>query len=321
MRAITINNFGGRDTLTLADDVPTARFGEDEVLIAVKAAGVNPVDAKIREGKLAGRLPHEFPLIPGWDAAGIIAGIGENVTSFLPGDEVFAYCRKPVVQYGTYAEYVAVPTSFVAKKPVSLSFEEAAAVPLACLTAYQSLFEGINLHQGETVLIQAAAGGVGSFAVQLAALRGAFVIGTARSVNHEYIRSLGVGRAIDYTLNDVSSLVGNEFPAGIDAVFDTIGGEATFTGMDLLKPGGRIVSILTPKDERVEEYARKNDLRYEYVFVRPDAGQLEQIARLFAAGKLHVHIDGTFPLEQAAEAQAQIESRHTKGKIVLTIPR
>lgn len=262
---------------------------------------------------------HRFPLIPGWDAAGIIEDTGGGVTAFRAGDEVYAYCRKPVVQYGCYAEYVTVPESFVARKPSTLSFEEAASVPLAGLTAFQSLFEAAKLQKGETILIQAAAGGVGSFAVQLAVHHGAYVIGTAQSVNHNYVSSLGAGRLIDYTRADFQSVIKSEYPTGIDVVFDTVGGDATFTAMETLKPKGRMVSILMPKNEVVEKIAAQKDFRYDYVFVRPDAGQLEKMARLFDSGKLKTHISTVLPLEQAAKAHAMIESGHTRGKIVLSV--
>jgi NADPH2:quinone reductase len=318
MRAITINKFGGIENLALAE-VPIPEPGDKEVLIRVKAAGVNPVDCKIREGKLAMRLPHRFPLIPGWDAAGVVTAAGPGVTRFKPGDEVFAYCRKPVVQYGAYADYIVLPELSVAGKPRSLSFEEAASIPLAALTAYQSLFEALNLHNGETILIQAAAGGVGGFAVQLAALQGASVVGTARGVNHDYVLNLGAERVIDYTVNEIGSVITAGFPDGIDAVIDTIGGEATFAVMDVLKRNGRMVSITTPKSALIEEMVKEKNIRYEYVFVRPEAGQLEKLASLIDAGKIRTHLSTVLPLEDAAEAHRLMESGHTKGKIVLTL--
>ena len=318
MKAIIIDEFGGQDRLTLAD-VPAPEPGSGEVLIRVKAAGVNPVDTKIREGRLALRLPHRFPLIIGWDAAGVVEATGPGVTAFKPGDDVYAYCRKPVVQFGAYAEYIVLPVQSVARKPSTLSFEEAASVPLAALTAYQSLFEAVNLHNGETILIQAAAGGVGGFAVQLAALQGAYVIGTARGSNHEYVLNLGADRVIDYTTDEFRSVIRKDFPDGIDAVFDTIGGDATFAALEVVKHCGCMVSIAMPKDAAVEEKIREKNIRYEYVFVRPDAGQLEKLATLIDAGKIGTHLSAVLPLEQAARAHSLIESGHTKGKIVLTI--
>lgn len=318
MKAIVIHEFGGRDKLTLAE-IPTPEPGDGEVLIKVKAAGVNPVDWKIREGMLAKRLPHRFPLIPGWDAAGIVAATGRGVGVLLPGDEVCAYCRKPLIQYGTYAEFVAVPEQSVARKPAALSFEEAAAVPLAGLTAWQSLFEAINLQSGETILIQAAAGGVGGFSVQLAALQGAEVIGTARATNHDYVISLGASRVIDYTTDDFRSVVRAAFPEGIDAAFDMIGGKTTFAAIEVLKRNGRMVSIVMPKDKTIEEKAKNKDIQYGYVFVRPDAGQLAKLTALIDAGKIRVRLSAMLPLEEAANAHEMMETGHTRGKIVLTV--
>lgn len=318
VKAIVLHEYGGREKLA-PEEVPDPVPAAGEVLIRVKAAGVNPVDWKIREGQLAMRLPHRFPLIPGWDAAGIIAEVGEGVTSFTAGDAVYAYCRKPVVQYGTYAEYVVVPETSVALKPSSLSFEEAAAVPLSGLTAYQSLFEAVDLQSGEVVFIQAAAGGVGSFAVQLAAQQGAQVIGTARAGNHDYVLALGASRVIEYTAENYREVVKAAFPDGVDVAFDLLGGDDTYTTMKLVKPRGRMVSLLV--SEKAVDAARvmAADIAYRYVFVRPVAAHLEKLATLVDAGKLRVHLAATLPLEEAARAHAMIESGHTRGKIVLTL--
>ncbi|MGD8531082.1 MAG: NADP-dependent oxidoreductase, partial [Syntrophobacterales bacterium] len=198
MKAIAINEFGGRDKLQLID-LPVPEVVEGEILVQVKAAGVNPVDWKIREGYLKDLFSHQFPVILGWDAAGLVEGVGNGVTRFKSGDEIFAYCRKPIVHGGAYGEYILLKEEHAALKPKNISFEEAASIPLAALTAYQSLFDAANLQPGETILIHAAAGGVGGFGVQLARGHGAVVWATASSRNKAYVQDLGASQVVDYT--------------------------------------------------------------------------------------------------------------------------
>lgn len=315
MKAIIINTFGDRSTLT-ATEVPRPDPGPDDILISVHAAGVNPVDWKIREGWLEDMLPHEFPIILGWDAAGTVAATGTNVAAFAPGDHVYAYCRKEVVKDGAYAEFVAVPESSVARKPEQLSFVEAAGVPLAALTAYQALFDAARLQDGETVLVHAAAGGVGSFAVQLASDRGATVVGTASAHNHDYLGRLGVDWPIDYTATDVPAAVKATYPAGVDVVLDCVGGAALKQSVKILKPRGRLISIVDP--DTVAEFAEQG-IDATFVFVRPDGDQLRTITEMIDAGRLGVHIQQTYPLAEAARAHEQIETHHTRGKLILEI--
>lgn len=315
MRAMAIHAFGGIEQLQ-AMDLPVPEAGDGEVLIRIQAAGVNPVDCKIREGLLRDRLPYAFPLIPGWDAAGVVEAVGAGVPGFHEGDEVYAYCRKPVIQGGTYAEYVAVPHENAARKPATMTFEEAATVPLAALTAYQCLFEAAKLAGGETVLVHAAAGGVGGFAVQLAHDIGAKVVGTARADSHSYLRSLGCDEPIDYATGDFRAGVRRVLPAGVDVVLDCVGGEVMANSVDVLRPGGRIVSILNPA--AVDELKARG-IAAHYVFVRPHHGHLAELTRLIERGRLRTQIASRFRLEDAAQAQAMIEQRHTRGKIVLTV--
>ena len=315
MRAMVIDQFGGREELHVAD-VPKPSPGRKEVLIRVKAAGVNPVDAKIRQGLLRARLPHQFPIILGWDVAGEVEALGPGVRGFKPGDAVYAYARKPIVKDGCYAEYVVLPESAVALKPVSAGFAEAAAVPLAALTAWQSLFDAAGLKRGHTVLVHAAAGGVGGFAVQLARARGARVVATASAANHEYVRSLGVRQVIDYRSEDFVAATRRLFPGGVDVAFDTVGGEVQRRTAEAVKPGGVLVSILAFEDEAG---VRARGVEPRYVFVSPQAGQLKRLARLVEGGKLKIHLAARLPLEQAARAHEMIESGHTRGKIVLEI--
>ena len=206
MKAIAINEFGGRDKLQFMD-LPMPEIKPGEILVKVKTAGVNPVDWKIREGYIKDLFPYEFPIILGWDAAGIVEQAGPEVTLFKEGDEIFAYCRKPMVQGGAYAEYIVLEEEHAAIKPKNTSFEEAASIPLAALTAYQSLFDAAKLQSGETVLIHAAAGGVGGFGVQLARDRGATVWGTASGHSSEYVQDLGGDRVVDYSQVDFRETV------------------------------------------------------------------------------------------------------------------
>ena len=315
MRAMAINNFGGSEQMSLMD-LPRPVPGKGEVLIRIRAAGVNPVDAKIRAGLLRFRMPHMFPVIPGWDASGVVEEAGEGCRRLKVGDEVFAYCRKPVIMHGAYAEYIAVDERNAALKPRSLSHEEAAAIPLSALTAWQSLFDAAGLRRGQSVLVHAAAGGVGGYAVQMARWKGAKVVATASGPNHEYVNSLGVRRVIDYTSTDFVSAVREFFPEGVDVAFDTVGGEVQNRSAAAVARGGTLVSILA--------YTREAELRAmgiqcKYVFVRPDGRQLARIASLIDAGKLRTHLSAVLPLEQAAKAHEMIETGHTRGKIVLSV--
>jgi NADPH2:quinone reductase len=314
MKAIGINKFGGREVLEPLE-LPTPQPGPNEILIQIKAAGVNPVDYKIREGLFKGRMPHEFPIILGWDAAGVVESVGTEVKSFKKGDEVFAYCRKEKIHDGTYAEYIVVEPRHLALKPKNLSFEEAAALPLAGLTAYQSLFEGIQLKPGETILIHAGAGGVGGYAIQFAKNIGAHVITTASGKNAEYVKSLGADEVVDYGKEDFVNAIKKTYRDGIDAVFDTVGGDTQKKSADVLKKGGRITSILAMD----ENYFKERGVIPHYVFVRPDSEQLCKIKELVEQGKLKVHLAATLPLAEARKALEMIESGHTRGKLVLRV--
>lgn len=315
MKAIAIQEFGGRDKLQLMD-LPKPDIGPQDVLIRVKAAGVNPVDWKIREGFLREVLPHEFPIILGWDVAGFIENIGSGVTGHRVGDEVYAYGRLPAVHHGSYAEYLALPAEIVSKKPASLSFEQAASIPLAALTAYQSLFDAGGLQSGQTVLIHAAAGGVGGFAVQLAKHRGATVIGTASSRNHDYLRELGADRVIDYSTQDFRQVIGEWYPSGIDLALDFVGGEVLEQSGEILNPTGRLVTIVEPGQA---ETMKDQGTDIHFVFVAPNAQQLEELTNMADQGHLQTLVSGTFPLEDAAQAHEMIESHHVRGKLALTL--
>ena len=312
MQAIAIDRFGGPEELA-ARELPEPEVGPDSVLISVRAAGVNPVDFKIRRGGLEGAFPHRFPLILGWDAAGVVEAVGPAVTRFGVGDEVYAYCRKTEIAQGTYAERVAVPESDVAHKPRRLSWAEAAALPLAGLTARQALVDRMHLGAGETVLVTAAAGGVGHLAVQLARSLGAEVIGTASAANHDYVRSLGATAVIDYAGEDVAAAVRERHADGLDAAFDLYGDETLEGARAALRPGGQLTSIADP------DPAKGADVHGHYVFVRPDAAGLEDLAWRADAGELLPEIAARFPLERAAEAHQRLEDGHVRGKLVLEV--
>ena len=307
MKAITTSGYGGPDTLQLTEtDDP--KVGPDAVLVRVRAAGVNPVDWKVVAGYLEPIMDVYFPLIPGWDVSGVVEAVGLDATEFSVGDEVFGYVRKDAVQHGTYAELVAAPVRTLARKPATLDFPQAAGVPLAGLTAYQCL-ERIGVTAGDTVLVHAAAGGVGSFAVQIAVARGARVIGTAGEHNHDFLRSLG---AEPVTYGDgLEDRVRALAPEGITAALDLIGEGAAPLSQRLMRDPTRVASIV---DSAIK------DSGGHHVWVRPDSADLTALGRLIDDGKVRVPVDRTLPLEQAAEAFRLSQTGRTRGKIVLTVP-
>jgi NADPH2:quinone reductase len=315
MKVIAINEFGGRDKLQLID-LPVPEVNEGEILVQVKAAGVNPVDWKIREGYLKDLFSHEFPVILGWDAAGVVVGVGNGVTRFKPGDEIFAYCRKPIVHGGAYAEYLLLEEEHAAIKPKNISFEEAASIPLAALTAYQSLFDAAKINPGETVLIHAAAGGVGGFGVQLTKDHGAVVWATASGRNKEYVQDLGASEVVDYTQEDFRQAISSQYPDGVDVVFDCVGGEVLQKSAEIIKRGGRLVTIVDDPSGLA-----RNDIHTEYVFVAPNSSQLTELARMVEQGRIKTHLSQVFPfgLEEARKAHELSESGHTRGKMVFVL--
>lgn len=307
MRAVVYEEFGGADVLRVVDR-PEPHIGADAVVVKVAAASLNPVDYKIREGYLQGLMDAHFPVVPAWDVSGTVVKAGLDTPELQVGDEVLAYARKDVVQDGTLAEYVAVPVRTAAKKPAGLSFEEAAALPLAGLTALQSIRRA-GLAEGDTVLVHAAAGGVGSIAVQLAVHAGARVVGTASAGNHDYLRSLGA-EPVAYG-DGLVEAARAAAPDGFDVILDYVGGQAVETAPALLRPGGTIASIT---DARA-----RDELGGQYVWVRPDSADLAHLADLAARGVVRVEIARTFPLDEAAEAYRALETGHTRGKIVVTV--
>lgn len=292
-------------------ELPVPEQKEGEVLVQMKAAAINPVDAAVRSGKLAGFIPTQFPVVPGWDMAGVVEERGFAARRFQAGDKVYAYARRPVVQWGSFAEYIVIPECYLALRPQTLSWEESAGIPLVGLTAYQSLFGAGDLQQGQTVLILGASGGVGSMGIQLARSRGAQVIGVASARNHAYMQELGAGGSVDYHSPQLADEVRRLAPGGVDLIFDCASGETLQRSLPALKPGGRLVSIL----HHGEGLDKSIDFRY--VFVEPNAVQLADLACLADEGKLKVNVSATFRLEEAAEAFRQIETHHTRGKLVI----
>jgi NADPH:quinone reductase-like Zn-dependent oxidoreductase len=310
MRAAIYDRFGGAEVLQVreVDDPPV---GPDTVLVRARATSVNPVDWKIRGGYLQGAYPHHLPIITGWDVAGVVEQVGPAVrTGVRPGDEVFAYVRRDDVAFGTAAELVPAPERTVAAKPESLSFEEAACLPLAGLTAYQSLVEALEVKPGERVLIHAASGGVGHLAVQIAVSLGAEVVGTAGSGNLDHVRELGAIHALDYSAGPISEQL--ESTGGqVDAVLDLFGGDALEDAPRQVKGGTRIASIIEPDTVL--------DLGGRYVFVRPDRDGLAALAQLVEDGRLRVQVAETFELDRIADAHRLSEDGHPRGKIAVRI--
>ncbi|MFD9004686.1 NADP-dependent oxidoreductase [Streptomyces sp. NPDC059582] len=307
MKGISYSRYGGPEVMEYGD-VRDPKVGPDTVLVKVRAVSVNPVDWKCREGHLDGILDTVFPVIPGWDVSGVVVQPGMSVPEFSVGDEVIGYVREDYLSRGTFAEYVAAPVRTLARKPRNFSFEEGAGLPLTGLTAYQVITKALEVKRGETVLVHAAAGGVGSIAVQLARHLGARVIGTASEANHDFVRALG-GEPVTYG-EGLAERVRALAPDGVDAAFDTIGGDTTKISANLLAPEGRLASIADPD---VVDYGGR------YCFVRPDAEDLVRLTELAEQGVITVHVTRTFPLERAAEAYRLSQEGHTRGKIVLTV--
>lgn len=312
VKAIALDEFGGPEVLMLRE-LPDPAVGPDYVLIRVRAAGVNPVDYKIRMGLLQGAFPHHTPLIPGWDVAGVVVAAGPAVTGLVAGDEVFGYVRKDHVQNGSYAELVAAHERMVARKPPALSFEEAGALPLAGLTALQALYAA-HTAKDDVVLVHAAAGGVGHLAVQLARQLGAErVIGTASERNHDFLRSLGA-EPVTYgegLVERVAELVGGDGKVDVALDFVPTGGDALDASARLVREPARLVTI--------GDAAKVRELGGCYVFVRADAAQLEWLAQLAEAGSLRVEVQQAFPLAAAADAHRLLADGHVRGKLVLTV--
>lgn len=308
MRAIRQEVLGGPEVLREAE-VPRPEPGISQVLVRVHAAGVNPTDWSHRAFPIFLGAP---PFTLGWDVSGVVEATGFGVTLFQPGDEVFGMLPYPHGA-GSHAEYVAAPARAFAGKPRNVDHVQAAALPLAALTAWQALNDTARLAAGQRVLIHAAAGGVGHLAVQIARARGAYVIGTASARNHDLVRGLGADEMIDYQATDFATAVSD-----VDVVLDTVGGDYPARSLRTLRAGGRLISLL-PFPAEVAEEAAARGLRAQVMLVEHDHGGLSAIADLVTDGKLRPVIAATFPLSDAAKAHELGEKRHVAGKLVLTM--
>jgi NADPH:quinone reductase-like Zn-dependent oxidoreductase len=306
MKAIVIHEYGGPEVLKY-EDIPRPEPKEDQLLIRVIAAGVNPVDGMIRSGMFNGN--RAFPIILGGDAAGVVEKVGSKITKFKAGDPVFAYVS--LDNSGGYAQYALVTEREAAPKPKSLSYVEAAAVPIVAMTAWQALVDTAKLNAGQSVLVHGGSGGVGSFAIQIAKARGAKVIATASTRNQDFLKQLGADVAIDYTKQKFEDVAKD-----VDVALDSIGGDTLARSYGVVKKGGVIVSLVArPKESELE----KHGIRGATLNAEPNSDELAEIGRLIDDKKIKVIVSQTFPLSEATKAQEQVATGHTRGKIVLKI--
>ncbi|PFY33000.1 NADPH:quinone reductase [Bacillus toyonensis] len=329
MRAMIIDRYG--KVPMRMTEVPTPKINEYEVLAEIHAASINPIDFKIRDGKVKMLLKYEMPLILGNDFSGVIVKVGAKVTNFKVGDEIYARPRKNKI--GTFAEYIAIHENDIALKPNNLSFEEAASIPLVGLTSYQALHDIIQLQKGQKILIHAGSGGVGTFAIQLAKIMGATVTTTASEAGVNLVTSLGADEIINYKTEKFEDILKN-----YDAVFDTIGGATLEKSFNIIKSGGNIVSVsgmpnarfgkefgsgffktllfsLTSK--KLTALEKKHNAQYSFLFMKPSGDQLRTIANYIKAGQIKPVIDRVFPFEDAQKAMEYSESGRAKGKIIV----
>jgi NADPH:quinone reductase-like Zn-dependent oxidoreductase len=311
VRAIVQHSFGGPEVLGI-EEVPTPEPIATEIQVRVHAAGINPVDFKTRVGRGMSGILGEPPFTIGWDVAGTVTAVGGGVTRFQVGDEVLGMPWFPR-EAGAYAEYVTAPSRHFIGKPHTLSFEQAAALPLAGLTAWQVLVDTIRVQDGDDVLVHGAGGGVGHLAVQIAKARGANVFATARAEQAEWLRGLGAVDVIDYREQRFEELC-----TELDAVVDFPGAYGA-RSLEVLRPGGSLVFVSTVVADEVREAAKARKQRVSGFLVEPDPVGLDGLERLIEAGKLEIHVDAVFPLERAAEAHAAAEAHHGGGKIVLRV--
>ena len=308
MKAVVIHAFGGPEVLKV-EDVPRPEPKEDEVLIRVIAASVNPVDAAIRQGYLARIIGDKLPLIPGMDAAGVVEKTGAKMSKFEAGDPVYAFFT--LASEGGYAEFVLAKENEVAPKPKALPYEQAAAVPAAGSTAWKALVETANLSAGQTVLIHGGSGGVGHFAIQIAKARGARVIATASTANQDFLKQMGADVAIDYTKSKFEDIAKD-----VDVVLDAVGEDTLKRSYGVVKKGGIIVSIVDDPDKAALD---ARGIRGISIRTDPKASVLEELTRLIDTKKVTPVVSQVLPLSEVVKAHEQIATRHTRGKIVLRI--
>ena len=314
MKAVRIHEFGNVDVLKYEDiERPEPQVGE--VLVQVRAVGINPVDFVSRKIPIPGITAGNLPYILGWDIAGSVVALGEGVTQFRIGDEVYGMPRFPG-EAGAYSEYITSPVADLALKPQRLTHQEAAGIPLAALTAWQALFDTAHLQAGQTVFISGGAGGVGHYAIQLAKWKDAQVIATTSTRNVEFVRDLGADIVIDYTRQaSIDSI------KDVDVVLDTIGGDVLKNSFEVVKRGGSIVSLPGHLGVKAlgDQLAPQYGVDFAVILVHPSGEQMAEMTKLANAGQLKTHLDGVFPLKDVAEAHKLSESRHVRGKLVLTL--
>lgn len=314
MKAAIINEFGDADVLQITE-VDKPIMNEEQVLIKVKAIGINPVDTKVRAGTSGISKQITLPVILGWDVSGSIASVGKNVIQFQTGTDIFGCVGFPRLG-NVYAEFTIADPNLLAIKPNNISFEEAAAIPIAGLTAYQAINEELKVSSGQKILIQAAAGGVGHLAVQFAKMNGAFVIGTASEKNEKFLRSLGVDQFIDYKKEKFEDMVHD-----LDCALDAMGGDVLYRTISCVKEGGNVVCLpsSTKNDPKAIELAKKRNIILTWPMMRNDGQQMRIIARLLQEKKLKVFVDKIFTLDQIAWAHKAVETHQTKGKVVVKV--
>jgi NADPH:quinone reductase-like Zn-dependent oxidoreductase len=308
MKAVVIHEYGGPEVLKY-EDVSLPEPKQNELLIRVIAAGVNPVDGMIRSGMFDKEGHRAFPIILGGDISGVVEKVGSKITKFKSGDPVFAYVS--LDDSGGYAQYALVTEREAAPKPKSLTYVEAAAVPIVALTAWQALIDTAKLKAGQTVLIHGGSGGVGSFAIQIAKAHGAKVIATASTANQDLLKQLGTDVAIDYTRQKFEDIAKD-----VDVVLDSIGKDTLARSYGIVKKGGIIVSLVARPDPAELE---KHGIRGESLNVDPNSDELGEIGKLIDEKKINVIVSQTFPLSEARKAQEQVATGHTRGKIVLKV--
>jgi NADPH:quinone reductase-like Zn-dependent oxidoreductase len=308
MKAMVVHEFGGPEVMKY-EDAPRPAPKDDEILVRVMAAAVNPVDSYVRQGMFAKRGMDNRPAIIGYDISGVVEKTGANAKKFKAGDKVYSYLS--VMRGGGYAEFAIAKESETALKPKNINFEEAAAVPLAATTAWQSLVDEAKLNAGQTVLVHGGSGGVGSFAIQIAEARGAKVIATASTAHQDLLRQLHVDQALDYTTMKFEDMVKD-----VDVVLNCVRAEALARSYGVVKKGGIIVSIT---DEPDQTECAKHGIRGSRLGAHPDAKVLEELTKLIEAGKMKPIVSQTLPLADASKAHQQIETHHTLGKIVLKV--
>lgn len=310
MKAVRVHNYGGPEVLRF-EDAPRPTPDSGEVLIKAHAASVNPIDWKARAGYMKDFIPLPLPFIPGWDVSGVVEAAGPGVSEFKKGDEVYARPNIMHGGYGGYAEYVVAKETETALKPKSIDHVHAATIPVAAVTAWRALFDTAGLEKGQKVLIHGAAGGVGSFAVQLAKWKGAYVVGTASAKNQAFLRELGVDEPIDYAKTRFEDVAHD-----VDVVLDTIGGETQQRSWKVLKKGGILVSIVAPPST---DEATQHGVRSAHISANVDTSVLNEIAKLVDSGKLKPRVETVLPLSEARKAHELSESGHARGKIVLKV--